>query len=79
MSELNLTINDVEVSNDDEVSFNQTANPKREGSKAHSRFAKYMKSETVESYLAAGGTKGDLKYDWDKGFIDIGEIERDES
>ena len=62
MTDLNLTINETEVSNDDEISFNVTSNPKREGSKAHSRFAGYIGSETVESYLAAGGTKGDLKY-----------------
>lgn len=79
MSKLNLKINDSEVSNENEVTFTVRTNPKREGSKAHSRFADYMGTETVESYLAAGGTKGDLKYDWEKGFIDIDGVDRDES
>ena len=53
------------------VIFNVKSNPKREGSKAHARFSKYMGSKTVEEYLANGGTKGDLKYDSEKEFITI--------
>lgn len=46
-------------------------NPKREGSKAHARFSKYMAAKTVAEYIELGGTKADLKYDEQKGFITL--------
>lgn len=55
------------------ITFNTKTNPKREGSKSHSRFQKYMGSKTVQEYLDNGGTKGDLKYDSEKDFITITE------
>ncbi len=79
MSDLSLTVNDQPVEADAAVTFNVTSNPKREGSKAHARFAKYIGSETVQAYLDSDGTKGDLRYDWDKGFIDIDGVDRDDS
>jgi len=54
------------------VTFTVKGNPKREGSKAHARFAKYMSARTVEEYMELGGTKGDLKYDQEKEFIAVG-------
>ena len=46
-------------------------NPKRKGSKAHTRFAKYMAAKTVAEFLKLGGLKADLRYDSDHGFLKI--------
>lgn len=48
-----------------------TANPKREGSKAHGRFAAYVDGATVGATLDAGVTTPDLVYDAKHGFISI--------
>lgn len=48
-----------------------TANPKRKNSAAHTRFAKYMKAKTVESFFKLGGTLADLRYDQTKEFVKI--------
>lgn len=48
-----------------------TANPKREGSKAHARFAGYVSGGTVADQLDAGVTTPDLVYDAKHGFISI--------
>jgi hypothetical protein len=39
------------------------ANPRREGSDTHRRFAKYSGATTVRDYFAKGGTPGDLRWD----------------
>jgi len=44
-------------------------NPKREGSAAHKRFALYADGQTVDDFLKAGGTMGDINFDVAKGFI----------
>jgi len=49
----------------------QESNPKRAGSKAHQRFEIYMKAKTVAEFLKLGGLKADLRYDADKGFVEI--------
>ena len=46
-------------------------NPKRSGFKAHARFEQYFGAETVAEYLDKGGTKGDLRYDWENKFLMI--------
>lgn len=46
-------------------------NPKRPSGQSYSRFQNYFQSQTVEEYLNAGGTKGDLKYDWENKFLDL--------
>jgi len=46
-------------------------NPKREGSKSHVRFAAYKTGMTVEQFIAAGGTYGDLAWDSARSFISI--------
>lgn len=46
-------------------------NPKRPHGKAHERFENYFGTATVEEYLNAGGTKGDLRYDWQHEFLDV--------
>jgi len=70
------TINEVVINDDTKITFNVKKNPKREGSKSHSRFQKYMGSKTVSEYLERSGTKGDLKYDWEKGFIQIDGVDK---
>lgn len=46
-------------------------NPKREGSKAHPRFALYKTGQTVGEFIKAGGTFGDLDWDSSHGFISV--------
>ena len=46
-------------------------NPKREGSAAHKRFALYVDGQTVDDFLKAGGTMGDINFDQSKGFIEL--------
>ncbi len=46
-------------------------NPKRQGSLAHTRFAKYKTGQTIEAFIAAGGTAGDVKWDLEAGHIKI--------
>ena len=62
----------MDITNETKITFNVKSNPKREGSKAHARFQGYMKAKTVGEYYSMGGTKGDLKYDSEKDFIQIG-------
>lgn len=59
------------MKNESKIIWNVKKNPKREGSKAHSRFQKYLGSKTVQEYLERTGTVADLKYDSMKGFIEI--------
>ena len=46
-------------------------NPKRPSGKAHARFEAYMGAPTVGEYLKRGGTRGDLRYDAEKGFLSL--------
>lgn len=46
-------------------------NPKREGSASHTRYELYRTSKTVQEYINAGGTLPDLKWDSEKGHIEI--------
>jgi len=46
-------------------------NPKREGSTSYDRFELYKKNKTVASFLEAGGTSGDIRYDVTKGYIKL--------
>lgn len=48
------------------------ANPKREGSAAHARFALYKEGMTVGEFLKAGGTRADLAWDSKREHIKIG-------
>lgn len=54
-----------------EIQWEVGGNPKRPGFKAHDRFEKYFKAETVGAYLDAGGSRGDLRYDWEHKFLTI--------
>lgn len=44
-------------------------NPKRPGTSAHERFAKYRDGMTVAEFLRAGGTRGDISWDTERGFV----------
>ena len=46
-------------------------NPKRPWGAAYKRFDLYWESMTVGEFLEAGGTRGDLWYDQDHGFIRV--------
>lgn len=46
-------------------------NPKREGSAAYKRFELYRKHATVATFLKAGGTRSDLRYDSEHKHITI--------
>ena len=46
-------------------------NPKREGSAAHGRFGLYKTGMTVAAFLAAGGTRSDLRWDSARNFVRI--------
>lgn len=50
-----------------------TSNPKRAGTSAHDRFAKYRTGMTVAAFLRAGGTTGDINWDQQRSFIRIDE------
>lgn len=52
-------------------SYGPKNNPKREGSKAHARFASYKTGMTVEAFLKGDGTTADLDNDVAKGFIKV--------
>lgn len=69
-------IDEVDIAESAAITFNRKGNPKREGSKAYLRYQNYMDAETVGEYLENDGTKADLRYDWEKGFIEIEGIER---
>ena len=47
----------------------QQDNPTRIGSEAYLRYERYKAARTVQEFLDLGGTKTDLKYDRNKGFI----------
>lgn len=46
-------------------------NPKREGSASHDRFELYRKAKTVQQFLDAGGTTGDIRHDEKAGHITV--------
>jgi hypothetical protein len=57
------------------ITLNVTENPKRAGSKAHAAFSQYRTGMTVEEFLAAGGTTGDLNWDSARNFISVSGVE----
>ncbi len=46
-------------------------NPKRPGSKSHKRFDLYRDGMSVQEFLRAGGTREDLRWDRERGYISI--------
>ena len=53
------------------ITYVQTHNPKRPGSRAHDAFCLYQEGITVEEFVKRGGTKGDVVWDLRKGFIEV--------
>ena len=51
----------------------QVANPKRPDSKSYLRYEQYKAATTTGEFLDLGGTRGDLNYDYAKGFITLTE------
>ena len=47
----------------------QQLNPKKKDSKSWHRYEAYKKATTVDEYFRLQGTKGDLKYDFSRGFL----------
>ena len=52
-----VNVNGVSVSPETKIEYVKE-NPKRKNSKAHERFAKYMKAKTIEEFFKLGGTPG---------------------
>lgn len=57
------------------ITLNAQANPKREGTRAHTRFSLYKDQMTVKEYIDAGGKISALRHDLTKGFISLSGIE----
>lgn len=54
-----------------EITLNAEKNPKREGSKSHTRFALYRTGMTVSEFIKEGGTFGDLAWDSQRSHITV--------
>lgn len=59
------------ISDDAKITLLVKENPKREGTNGYKAFQLYNKHKTVGSFLAAGGSRADLRYDEAKEFIKI--------
>jgi hypothetical protein len=59
------------VDMDSKIKWKVTENPKKSESLAWSRFEKYYGAQTVQDYIDRGGVKPDLKYDWERGFLEV--------
>jgi 8-oxo-dGTP pyrophosphatase MutT (NUDIX family) len=57
------------VTGDDLIKLHVTSNPKKAGSAAAERFAKYTDGMSVADYRKAGGTAEDLAWDRKRGFV----------
>lgn len=53
---------------DDSIEF-ESPNPKNATSNSGIRYGLYMKAKTVAEALSLGAAKGDIKNDWDKGYL----------
>lgn len=62
------------ISLENKIKWNIFHNPKNKES--GNRFEKYYKSNTIKEYFENGGTKKDLRYDQEKGYIEIENIPR---
>jgi hypothetical protein len=60
---------------DDRISF-VAGNPKKPGSDAFERYAKYSSARSVQEAVHLGAWKGDLKYDESKGYLKRGRPRR---
>eukprot|EP00927_Polykrikos_kofoidii_P064885 TRINITY_DN606_c0_g2_i1.p1 TRINITY_DN606_c0_g2~~TRINITY_DN606_c0_g2_i1.p1 ORF type:complete len:289 (+),score=59.91 TRINITY_DN606_c0_g2_i1:72-869(+) len=53
----------------DEAVVFQKPNPKRPGTAAFARYGKYMKAKTVKMAFKLGAARGDIEFDFKKGFL----------
>ena len=53
----------------------QQDNPKKPGSKSYDRYEKYKKATTLDEMLDLGGSRGDIFFDMERGFIKAQVIE----
>lgn len=45
------------------------SNPKKPGSQAHKRYAKYSKTKNYKDYIKAGGTPSSMLFDYQHGYL----------
>eukprot|EP00930_Biecheleria_cincta_P091500 TRINITY_DN81086_c0_g1_i1.p1 TRINITY_DN81086_c0_g1~~TRINITY_DN81086_c0_g1_i1.p1 ORF type:complete len:282 (-),score=64.51 TRINITY_DN81086_c0_g1_i1:115-918(-) len=60
--------NDGPPPGDNEPIEYQQNNPKQAGKGGHERYEKYKKAKTIKEALELGAVRGDIKYDWQRGF-----------
>lgn len=65
------TVDMSSVDMDSKIKWKVTENPKKPESLAWGRFEKYYGAKTVQDYIDHGGVKPDLKYDWERGFLEV--------
>jgi hypothetical protein len=53
------------------ITYVSPTNPKKQGSASHDRFALYQIGMTIDEFVRAGGTMGDVKWDAERDFIKI--------
>lgn len=53
------------------IQWEVKGNPKRAHGKSYARFEQYFGASTVKEYIENGGTRGDLKYDWQHAFLTL--------
>lgn len=63
------------IKNDPRVIYDVIPNPKRMGSASYDRYNFYKEGMTVQEFITAGGTAGDIKHDVSKGFIKLKDAE----
>lgn len=61
------------ITKDNRVITQIADNPKRPGSACYARYALYSPGMTIGEYLAAGGTRADVRWDTKQGFIQLAE------
>lgn len=49
----------------------QQKNPKKHGSKSYYRYEAYKEAKTVDEYFQLGGSKADLAFDFERGYVKV--------
>lgn len=57
------------------ISWVQDANPKKPGSAAHHKFGLYRVGMSVSEFIEAGGTIADVKWDTERGFVKLEDMQ----
>ena len=61
----------ITFADDVQIEYVAQANPKRKGSKAWARYNRYKSARTKREMFDLGGTKGDFKWDLNKGYVRV--------